>query len=666
MHIKTIFSTVLLGVLICIFPFQSKADTTPKKVNSTIKKVTVFLNGAQITRKATTGLIAGTQTISFKGLSAELEPSSVQVKADGRFTILSVSSEMFYPEVERPEMPTTEIDKVTAEVIQLHKELKLDQVMLKALNDAFAKEEAMLNQNQQYRGTDTGTDLDRVKSALTLYRSRYAEVTKERYDYEQRINGLNYKIGQKNLRITQLRQQGQAPIPIVEASREIVVTVTARAATTGKFTLVYQVKNAGWLPFYDLRAKDVSQPLELTYNARVFQNTGEDWKNVNLTLSTGDPSQNSLAPQLSTWNLNFFTNQQRQPATTSGALNRPTPGMKANGGLVTGRVFDSQTGEGLIGATVVIKGTTVGTIVNMNGEYSIAVPPGGSILQINYLGYARQELPISNRIRIDAALQARGAQLDEVVVMDRARTQNAPMTRVTDALTGRAAGVTRTKKVRVKKQTKTVPLIVNPIQKATNVEFEITEKYSIPNEGKPYTVEMIQYEMEAEYAYVCVPKLDLNAYLTARVSGWESLNLLEGEANLYFEGTYLGKTLLNVRQVTDTMDISLGRDRNIVIKREKLKEDRKTNLTGKRRETRAFEIEVRNQKQQVVRITIEDQFPVAQHEDIEVNRGEYVGAELDDVSGKLKWKLELKPNQAEKIKFDYEVKFPKGKTVQLE
>jgi hypothetical protein len=445
------------------------------------------------------------------------------------------------------------------------------------------------------------------------------------------------------------------------------VTVTSRVSNTGKFSIIYQVKNAGWLPFYDLRAKDVSQPLELTYNARVFQSTGEDWKNVKLTLSTGDPSQNSLAPTLNTWNLNFFTNQQRTSVTTSGTLNRPNPSMQANGGLVTGRVFDARTGEALIGATVVVKGTTVGSIVNMNGEYSISVPPGGAILQINYVGYSRQEIAISNRTRIDAALQGNEAQLDEVVVMERRdRVQNAPPTRYTDALAGKVAGVTRTKKVRVKKQTKTIPLIVNPIQKATNVEFEIKEKYSIPNEGKPYTVEMVQYEMDAEYEYFCVPKLDQNAYLTARVSGWEDLNLLEGEANLYFEGTYLGKTLLNVRQVTDTMDISLGRDRNLVVKRKKLQEDRKTNLSGKRREARAFEIEVRNQKQQVVRITIEDQFPVSQTEEIEVTKGDYEGAELDDVTGKLKWKLELKPNQSEKLKFDYEVKFPKGKTVQLE
>lgn len=669
MHTKTIFSTLLWVALLCIVPLQTQAETSPQKVKSTIKEVTVFLNGAQITREASASLVVGTQTIRFSGLSAELEPSSVQVKANGRFTILSVSSEMFYPEVEQPEMPTAEIDKVTAEVTALNKKLKLEQAMLQALNEAFAKEEAMLNQNQDYNGSETGTDLDRVKVALSLYRTRYAEVTRERYDYEQRINELNYKIGQKNLRINQLRQQGQAPIPIVEASREIYVTVTSRVATTGKFSLIYQVKNAGWLPFYDLRAKDVSQPLELTYNARVFQSTGEDWKNVKLTLSTGDPSQNSLAPTLNTWNLNFFTNQQRTPVTTSGTLNRPNPSMQANGGLVTGRVFDAQTGEALIGATVVVKGTTVGSIVNMNGEYSISVPPGGAILQINYLGYSRQEIPISNRTRIDAALRGDEAQLDEVVIMESrrgSRVQNTTSTYYTDGIQGKTAGVTRTKKVRVKKQTKTIPLIVNPIQKATNVEFEIKEKYSIPNEGKPYTVEMVQYEMDAEYEYFCVPKLDQNAYLTARVSGWEDLNLLEGEANLYFEGTYLGKTLLNVRQVTDTMDISLGRDRNLVVKRKKLQEDRKTNLSGKRREARAFEIEVRNQKQQVVRITIEDQFPVSQTEEIEVTKGNYEGAELDEVTGKLKWKLELKPNQSEKLKFDYEVKFPKGRTVQLE
>ncbi len=648
-----------------LFPSLLSADT-PKKVSSTIEKVTVFLNGAQITREASVSLVAGTQTLKFKDLSAELEPGSVQVRGDGRFSILSVSSEMFYPEVDQPEVPTAEIDKLIAERSLIQKELKLEEVMLQALNEAFAKEEAMLTQNQTFRGNETGTDLDRVKTALSLYRIRYKEVTRERYDFEQRINDLRVKVGEKTLRITQLQQQGQAPLPIVEATREIVVTLTAGSATTGKFTLIYQVKNAGWLPFYDLRVKDVSQPLELAYKARVFQSTGEDWKNVSMTLSTGDPSKSSLAPRLNTWYLNYYTPTPRRPVTPNQPV--PTTGITSNGGLVSGRIYDAQTGEGLLGATVVVQGTTVGTMVNENGEYSLAVPPGGTVLLVNYIGYAHQAIPISNRNRIDVPLRGQEELLDEVVVSDmrmEERRQNAPMQSTTISV-DEIRRMPAIQKVRVKKQTNTIPLIVNPVQKATNVEFEIREKYSIPNEGRPYTVEMIEYEMDAEYEYYCVPKLDLNAYLTARVSGWEDLNLLEGEANLYFEGTYLGKTLLNVRQVNDTMDISLGRDRNLVVKREKLQADSKNIISGKRRESRTFEIEVRNQKQQLVRITIEDQFPVSQNEEIEISRGAYEGAELDDVTGKLKWKLELLPGKSEKLKFDYEVKFPKGNSVQLE
>ena len=104
-----------------------------KKVKSTIQQVTVFLNGAQVTREATTSLVAGTQTIKFSGLSAELDPGSVQVRGDGRFSILAVSSEMFYPEVDQPEVPQAEIDQLVAERARLQKELKFEESMLNAL-----------------------------------------------------------------------------------------------------------------------------------------------------------------------------------------------------------------------------------------------------------------------------------------------------------------------------------------------------------------------------------------------------------------------------------------------------------------------------------------------------------------------------------------------------
>jgi hypothetical protein len=654
-----------LSILMAWLAFPLQAADQPKLVNTSIQTVTVFLNGAQVERQGRTNLPAGEHTLKFAGLPSELDPGSVQVRGEGRFTILSVNSEMHYPKTEEVEPPTAEIDKLLAEKQPLEDQLKLEQALLSGLNQAYQKEEALLQQNQQYFQKESGTDLSRLQSALKLYRERQFAYQQEVHTRNLTIREVQMQITAINARVQQLQQQGQAPAPIVTPSREVLVKVKAQAAGTATFTLIYQVKNAGWLPNYDLRVKDVSQPLLLSYKAHVFQSSGEEWKDVKLILSTGDPSQGSLAPMLNPWYLSFFNPLSQRP--NRAVQNRVTststqtrPGIyNPNVRVVSGKIFDAQTREPLLGATVVVKGTTVGTVADLEGGFSLSVPPGGSVLQVTYVGYNRQEIAISGNT-LNVAMQGEAMMLDEVVISAESDDQVSSLSRVT-------SGITRQRKVRVKPQTRTIPLIVNPIQKATNVEFEIEDTYSIPTNGRPYLVSLNQYEMDAEYEYFCVPKLDLNAYLTARVSGWEDLNLLEGEANLYFEGTYLGKTLLNVRQVEDTLDISLGRDRNLVVKRTKLTDERKKQfMSGKRMEQRAFEIEVRNQKQQVVRITLEDQFPISKTDEIEVERMEYERAQLEDATGKLSWKLELKPNESDKVGFRYEVKFPKGKSVQLE
>ena len=108
------------------------------------------------------------------------------------------------------------------------------------------------------------------------------------------------------------------------------------------------------------------------------------------------------------------------------------------------------------------------------------------------------------------------------------------------------------------------------IENQTNVEFEVEKPYSIKSNGEKMGVDLNKFEIETIYEYYAVPKLDKDAFLIARVIDWDKYNLLEGEANLYFEEAYVGRSILDARSLTDTLDISLGRDKNIVIGRTKM------------------------------------------------------------------------------------------------
>jgi len=101
-------------------------------------------------------------------------------------------------------------------------------------------------------------------------------------------------------------------------------------------------------------------------------------------------------------------------------------------------------------------------------------------------------------------------------------------------------------------------------------EFEIKLPYTIPSDNKTHIVAVMNKELPTKYVYKAIPKLDMNAYLTARVTGWEDMNLLPGQATLFFAGTYVGQTYLNSVETNDTLSLTLGQDKSIVIKRENL------------------------------------------------------------------------------------------------
>ena len=179
----------------------------------------------------------------------------------------------------------------------------------------------------------------------------------------------------------------------------------------------------------------------------------------------------------------------------------------------------------------------------------------------------------------------------------------------------------------------------------TNLEYTIEIPYTIPSDGEDYSIKMKDVSVPAKYVYHAVPKLDEDA-LTAELTNRTALNLLPGKSNIYYQGTYVGESKIDTEKASDTLSISLGRDRNIIVKREGNKELFDKRVVGNYiKETVGWNIMVRNNKDAKINIVIEDQFPISERKSIEVNRIDYSGAKLNDKTGKLLWDLELNANE---------------------
>jgi uncharacterized protein (TIGR02231 family) len=204
-------------------------------------------------------------------------------------------------------------------------------------------------------------------------------------------------------------------------------------------------------------------------------------------------------------------------------------------------------------------------------------------------------------------------------------------------------------------------------QQTTSFMYKIAEPYDITGDGKSYTVIINEMDITAKYEYYCAPKLDRDAFLLAHITGWQDYNLLSGEANLFFEGTYVGKSTIDVSSTKDTLDFSLGRDKGIVVERKAEKNlSEKAILGTKRKVNKAWAIQIRNNKKIPIDIVIEDQYPISNNAQIKVDQGDHKGAELNTVTGKLTWKMTIKPGEDQKVGFKYSVEYPKDMTVIVE
>ena len=301
------------------------------------------------------------------------------------------------------------------------------------------------------------------------------------------------------------------------------------------------------------------------------------------------------------------------------------------------------------GASITVPGTTIGTLTDASGRYQITVPQGTGYLQVAYIGFATATVPITSS-NLDITLNSELMELEEVVVMaygsDRRKSESAP----------KAKAAPRPK-----------PVATTQVEYSTSVNFQIDIPYDVPSTGRPVQVTLNQIELTADYQYIAAPKVTPAAYLMASITDWQKHNLIDGEANLYFEDKYIGRTLFEVKNAGDTLSLSLGKDESISIKRTKTESFREKNFIGNRAtDRREFEIAIRNGKKQPIKIKISDQIPVSTNEEIKIKDVNVNGAQRNAENGLIDWTLTVNPAESKTLKFGYAVEYPKNQVIALE
>ncbi len=605
----------------------------PQEVASTITDVTVFQQGAQVTRTATARVPSGTTDLVFMGLTAALDPASVQVRGDGAFVVLSVTHRLDYL-----------TEDVSADSVALL------QTLLQARRDTLAYEQRVLDVYDRERqlvvdnrnvGGEEGVQAAALEATADFMRRRLLDLHEKRLTLQRRIRSLRDEIGRLEAQLRELGGQQTTSTPV----SEVVVKMQAAQATQGRFTLTYRVADASWSSRYDLRVEAVGEPVNLTYYADVQQASDEPWNDVRLTLSTGNPAQSTMQPELAPWRLGFL---EEMRAGQARVVEREA--YNSNPRRLSGVVYDAQ-GEVLIGASVLVVGTQNGTVTNIDGRYNLAVPEGlqGQSVQVAFIGYETITTSEVTAEVVDFYLPLSLLRLDEVVVTGV----------VGDEPSGRGERPHRNRAERS-------PRIIRQ-QQATTTTFAIDLPYTIPADGNNYSVEIAENEVAASYQYAAVPKRELAAFLTAGLTDWARLDLVSGPANLFFEGTYIGESYLDTANLSDTLTVSLGRDPGVVIERELDEQFAARNfLRNRTTDQRGYTITVRNNKRVPVTIMLEDQVPVSIDELIAVRAEPGERASYDDETGLLTWQLTLPPNTDDTVAFRYEVRYPKGRRVVLE
>ena len=632
----------ILG-LVCALQAQA---AEPIKVSSDIKQATVYLKGAVLKNKAIVNIPAGASTLLFTGLSYNIQQESIRLKPEG-CQILSVTLKKNY----------LDLEQLDGQVKKMQEELK--KLQQKNADDAnllgvYEQEKQLILNNKVIGGENNGVDPEKLKATADFYRQRLSEILEKTQAIKAEKSKTDKRINELRLQINQSTSKNIYP------TSEIEVSITAAKAVNAQFDIEYYITEAGWFPTYDFRVNDLTSPMEIDYIAQIYQNSGFDWKNVEVTVSSSDPGNNGGMPVAQPWYVSPYNYQ----------LQYDKQKLQTEINKVSGRITDAK-GKPIPYAIVSIENSSVGGNSDFEGKFELALPSGAKNLTVSATGYKKQTVSIyQNDLQVtlypEVAKNEFRALEDSIVSNKVTALTKAEINRMPSMEWSSPTGGVYSREGDI--SGRVVSSNVTTATSAVSVEYTLKEKMTIPSDGRPYTSQIMKREILAEYKHFATPKLARDAYLNVFIPNWEKLNLLEGEVNLYFGNSYTGKSVVSLRNLKDSLEFSMGKDPNVKIQRT-LTYQKTTgggvlpNKTGEYR----WSTEIRNAGTMPVKLTVTEPFPVSVEKEIKVELNkELSNATVNKEKGLLTWDITLQPGEQKKLDFGFSISYPKNLNIKLE
>lgn len=541
--------TTSLVVLAGLAAAQARAADLD--ASSAVDAVTVYPDGASVTRVITLDLPAGDNSAVLKDFPLTLDPSSLRVEgeASAKLTIGAIDTR---PPRAAPPVNLPELDKRI-------EALKDERANLQGAVDAATARRKFAERFAEASPAGIG-DKGEARP-ISEWRAAFAAVAEEVASADTAIRDAERKQRELDRQIAQAEQDRAQKPP---SKLEVRIDLAASAATKATLRVTYAVRNARWTPLYDARldtgAKDRKPALELVRRAEITQNTGEDWSNVALSVSTVRTARGGNAPDLNSLIVQYPQLQRPMPASAPiGAVSDSARQQFARGGLA--KLAESQ--------------------AERADEQQAVADVGG--FQVMF--------KISGRVSLGASEGAKSLRVSTVTL--------AP-----------------------------------------------------------------------DLAVRAAPVKDPTAFLEASFKQTEDAPLLPGRVSIYRDGSFVGRGQMAAASKDETVRLGFGADDKIKIERAVVKHNEGSAgliMTTSKTDERSFKTTVRNGHDFPIKIAIEDQLPVSENEEIQVEMlpatTPPTATNLRDKRGVLEWAYDAKPGEVRDIAFAWRVRWPKDKGV---
>lgn len=521
------------------------------EASSRVDSVTVYPDGATVTRVLRLDLPAGDSTVLLRDFPLTLDPSSLRVEGQGQAKLLIGSIDARPPRADRP--PANPQLEARIEALKDERAALDDKIAAATARRKFAERFA--------ESAPTKIGEKGEARPLAEWREAFAAIGEEVAAADSIVREVKLRQREIDRDLARLAPQVQANPP---RKTEVRIDLAADGATPATLLVSYTVRGARWLPIYDARLDtgSAARPaaLELVRRAEIVQNTGEDWDDVALAVSTVRTAKGGGVPEL-----------------------RP----------------------------LIVR----------------ALDPSRPVLGSSALAPA----PASRFQEGDAA------------VMEQGRARQAATERETQVETG-----------------------------GFQVMFRVPGRISVPANEAPKGFRITTASIAPELLVRAAPALDETAFLEASFKQAEDAPLLPGRISLYRDNIFVGRSQMALTSKDETVRLGFGPDDRIKIARATVRkvESKAGIISSSKVDEREYKITARNGHQTGIRIVIEDQLPVSEMAEVQVEllpgSTEPTERDVRDRRGVIAWSFEAKPGEVRDIKLGWRVRWPADKALVFE